>query len=197
MELRYDAVAIGCSMGGLQALRCLLGPLPGNFPLPVIVVSHVGSDGQGLLAELLGRDCAMPVTEAEDKAPVVSGRVFVAPAGYHLLVEDDRTFSLSVDPKVCNVRPSIDVLFESAADVYGKRLIGVVLTGANSDGARGLKAIRDAGGHGIVQDPASAMADAMPKAAIDAGGADRIVPLEDIAGTLLSILCEGLGAASR
>ncbi|HYD32510.1 MAG TPA: chemotaxis protein CheB [Azospirillaceae bacterium] len=185
---RYDAVMVGCSLGGLRALRAILQPLPADYPLPVIVVSHIGPDGQGLLAELLDEDCAMSVVEVEDKAPVVPGIIHVAPGGYHLLIEGDRTFSLSVDAKVRNVRPAIDVLFESAVDTYGGRLVGVVLTGANDDGAQGLKAIREAGGFGIVQDPATAEAATMPKAAFALAGADRVLALEDIALVLQSVI---------
>ncbi len=183
----FRAVAVGCSAGGLEALRHVLSPLPANFPLPVVVVAHIAPDGGSLLAELLAGTCRLPVTEAEEKAKAEGGHVYIAPPGYHLLVEEDETFSLSVDEKVCNVRPSIDVLFQSAADVWRAGLIGVVLTGANSDGTAGLRAIRQAGGYCLVQDPAQAFADTMPRSAIDAGLADCVAPLDDLAGQLMAL----------
>lgn len=175
-----EAVVVGCSAGGLEALSTLLPHLPAGFPMPVVVVAHTGADAEQLLAELLDRASPLPVAVAEDKGPVTPGRVHLAPTGYHLLIEPDRTFALSVDAKVCNVRPAADVLFQSAADVYGPGLVGVVLTGGNADGAAGLAAIHRAGGLGIVQDPATAVAPEMPRAAIAAGGADRILPLAEI-----------------
>ena len=149
-----------------------------------MVVTHSGADGDRLLADLLARDGALPVSVADEKEVPAPGGVYVAPAGYHLLIEADGAFALSVDPKVCNCRPSIDVLFESAADAYGERAIGVLLTGANSDGSRGLLAIRRAGGLTIAQDPATAAVPTMPQAAIDIGAAERVVPLCDIAAML-------------
>ena len=189
-----ELIAIGCSAGGFNALRTVLEALPRGFAVPVVVVCHVGDDGHDRLAELLGRHCAIAVEEVEDKAALTPRTVHVAPAGYHLLLEDNRSFSLSVDPKVCGVRPSVDVLFESVADVLPGRAIGVVLTGANHDGAHGLKAIRDGGGLGIVQDPEHAFASAMPKAAIATAGADHVAPLEEI-GALLVRLAGGAGGA--
>ena len=190
----FELIAIGCSSGGFAALRAVLEALPHDFPVPVAVVCHVGDDGGDRLAELLGRRCAICVEEAEDKVVLAPRTVHVAPAGYHLLLEEDRSFSLSVDPKVCGVRPSVDVLFESVADVLPGRAIGVVLTGSNQDGAQGLKAIRDRGGIGIVQDPKSAYSAAMPAAAIAIAGADHVVPLEDI-GELLVRLATGAARA--
>ena len=182
-----ELIVIGCSAGGFEALRMILGALPSGFPVPVIVVCHVGDDGSDRLAELLGRFCRIAVEEAEDKAPLRPRTVHVAPAGYHLLLEADRSFSLSVDPKVCGVRPSVDVLFESAADALPGRIIGVVLTGANQDGALGLKAIRESGGLGVVQEPESAVASAMPAAAIAIAGADHVAPLAAIGPLLVQL----------
>jgi len=183
----FELIAIGCSAGGFHALRTVLEALPRGFPVPLAVVCHVGDDGHDRLAELLGRHCAISVEEAEDKAPLTPRTVHVAPAGYHLMLEEDRSFSLSVDPKVCGVRPSVDVLFESVADVLPGRAIGVVLTGSNHDGALGLKAIRESGGLGIVEDPVSAFAAAMPSAAITMAGADHVVPLEAIGALLVRL----------
>lgn len=191
----FELIAIGCSAGGFNALRTVLEALPHGFAVPLAVVCHVGEDGHDRLAELLGRHCAIAVEEVEDKAALTPRTVHVAPAGYHLLLEADRSFSLSVDPKVCGVRPSVDVLFESVADVLPGRAIGVVLTGSNQDGARGLKAIRESGGLGIVEDPVSAFAAAMPSAAITVAGADHIMPLDGI-GALLVRLAGGRQSAS-
>ncbi|PWC52447.1 chemotaxis protein CheB [Azospirillum sp. TSO22-1] len=176
-----DAVVVGCSAGGLAALREILYGLPADFPVPVIVVAHHAADGDRLMAEILDRDSPLHVLGAEEKEKAVAGRVYLAPGGYHLLVEADGTFALSVDPKVCNCRPAIDVLFESAADAYGERLVGVLLTGANHDGSRGLLAIRRAGGRTVVQDPATAAVATMPQAAIDADAAQHVLPLHGIA----------------
>lgn len=184
---RYGAVVIGCSAGGLDILRLLLEPLPQGFPLPVIVASHISADGGGLLAQVLGACCALKVEEPEDKQPVLPGHIYVAPANYHLLVESDFTFALSVDQRVCCVRPSIDVLFAAASDVWGEQLVGVLLTGANDDGAMGMKNVRAAGGLTLVQDPTTAFADSMPLAAIAADSAHRIFAPEEIARVLSNL----------
>ncbi len=176
-----DAVVVGCSAGGLEALREILNDLPADFPVPVIVAAHHAAEGDLLMARILDRGSPLHVLGAEEKERAVAGRVYLAPGDYHLLVEADGTFSLSVDPKVCNCRPAIDVLFETAADAYGERLIGVLLTGANQDGSQGLLAIRKAGGLTVVQDPATAAVATMPQAAIDAGAAQRVLPLHGIA----------------
>ncbi|HEY0833194.1 MAG TPA: chemotaxis protein CheB [Azospirillum sp.] len=176
-----DAVVIGCSAGGLEALREILHGLPADFPVPIVVVAHHGADGDQLMAEVLERDSLLKVSTVEEKQPATPGHVHLAPGAYHLLVESDGTFSLTVDPKVCNCRPAIDVLFETAADAYGERLIGVLLTGANHDGSHGLLAIRRVGGRTVVQDPATAAAATMPQAAIDAGAAGHVLPLRGIA----------------
>ena len=184
---RFRAVVVGCSAGGLEALRRLLAPLPAGFPLPIVVVAHTSADAGGLLPELLDRVTPLPVVEAEEKMPVEPGRVHVAPPGYHLLIEADESFALSVDDKVRNVRPSIDVLFESAADVWGDGLIGVILTGANSDGTDGLTAIKRQGGTTYAEDPDAAYAETMPRSAIAAGVVDRVLPLDSIAGALAAL----------
>lgn len=180
----FRAVAVGCSAGGLEALRHLLAPLAPDFPLPIVVVCHLSPDGPSLLTELLAAVCRLAVVEAEDKMKAEPGRIHVAPPGYHLLAEEDETFSLSVDEKVCNVRPSIDVLFEAAADVWAEGLVGVLLTGANSDGTAGLRAIKRQGGYCLVQDPQRAFADTMPRSAIEAGLADCVLPVEEMAARL-------------
>lgn len=184
MTRPYDAVVIGGSAGAIQALPALLGQLPADFALPVTLVLHRLEGVGGHLAQYLDRHCALPVVEAEDKQPLQGGHVYLAPAGYHLLLEQQRHFSLSVDGRISYSRPSIDVLFESAADVYAERLVGVILTGANSDGSAGLARLKAAGGLAIVQDPETAMADFMPRAALKATQADQILSLQGIASLL-------------
>ncbi|MBS4097351.1 MAG: chemotaxis protein CheB [Sulfuricella sp.] len=184
----YQAVAIGCSTGGLAALEAILPALPADFPAALLVVMHSAPESRNLLVDLLARRCKLPVQEAEEKESVDPGKIYVAPPGYHLLIEDDHTFSLSNDAKVSYARPSLDVLFEAAADVYGSHLVGVVLTGANHDGAGGLKAIAAAGGLCLVQDPATAEARTMPESALKACPQARSVPLDELATVLIEVL---------
>ncbi len=164
----------------MEALSTILPFLPEDFSMPVAVVQHVREDGDNYLPEYLDRQCRLNVLEAKEKHTVKSGSIFIAPPGYHLLIERDLTFSLTVDPHVCYSRPSIDVLFETAADAYGQSLIGVVLTGANSDGAKGLRKIRTKGGLAIVQTPDTAEAQIMPSSALKIAGADHVLPLTGI-----------------
>lgn len=182
------AIAIGCSAGGLTALETVLGGLDRRIPSTVLVCCHTGSSDVDILCELLARHTQLPVVEAAERETARGGTVYVAPSGYHLLIEHDERFSLSVDPKVNFSRPSIDVLFASAADAYRDSLIGIVMTGANQDGARGLADIRGHGGLAIVQDPTDAEVRTMPQAALDIAGADHCVPLVAIA-PLLNRLC--------
>ena len=179
------AVVIGASAGAIQALSEILPKLPGDFPALVLVVVHIPANRANILAPLFEKKCRIAVHEAEDKEPAVPGAVFFAPANYHLLLEADLTLALSTDEPVLHSRPAIDVLFESAADALGSSLIGVVLTGANSDGARGLGAIAEAGGITIVEDPASAFAPAMPQAALAVCPGARVLPLHAIADALI------------
>lgn len=188
MTGHFEAVAIGCSTGGLAALEQILPALPEGFPAALIVVMHTAPESRNLLVELLGKRCRLPVKEAQERNKILPGTIFVAPPAYHLLVEDDRTFSLSSDPKVSYARPSVDVLFESAAHAYGERLIGIILTGANHDGSAGLRAIADAGGLCLVQDPAGAEARAMPEAALKSCATARSVPLGKMAETLIEVV---------
>lgn len=184
----YRAVVVGCSAGGVHALTTLLGGLAPNLHVPLIVVCHTGSEDVDMLREVLALKSPLPVQEALERHAPQPGTVYLAPAGYHLLVERDGCFALSVDARVCYSRPAIDVLFESAAAHYGAQLIGVVLTGANDDGAIGLKAIRDHAGMAIVQLPQDAVATAMPEAALRIAGADHVVVLMDIA-PIINHLC--------
>lgn len=187
MPRDVEAVVIGASAGAVDALSALLPPLRRDFPLPIIIVVHLPPDRRSAMAELFRAKCALQVREAEDKDAIMAGIVYFAPPDYHLLVEADRTFSLSCDAPVLFSRPSIDVLFESAADAYGPHLLGIVLTGANGDGARGLKAIIDAGSQAIVQTPSSAFASAMPEAALGMNPTAKSMTLQAIAAYLAEI----------
>ncbi|MEN5051240.1 MULTISPECIES: chemotaxis protein CheB [Brevundimonas] len=178
------AVVIGASAGGVQALLALLPALPADFPWPIFIVLHVPADRSNVLAPLFEAQCGLEVKEAEDKEPVRPGVVYFAPSDYHLLVEENGDLALSSDEAINYSRPSIDVLFESAADAYGEGLIGVILTGANNDGAAGLKAVHAAGGVALVQDPTAAYARTMPQAARQACHAALVLPLERIADYL-------------
>jgi two-component system chemotaxis response regulator CheB len=163
-----DAIVIGASAGAIEALNELLPRLCPSLDVPVIVVVHLPQRHQSLLPSLFAMRCGVPVCEPFDKQPVVAGTLWFAPADYHLLIDRERCFALSIDPPVLYSRPSLDVLFESAADVYGSRLAGVVLSGANEDGSQGASMIRKAGGQVLVQKPEEALATAMPEAAISA-----------------------------
>lgn len=178
------AIVIGGSVGAIEALSVILGSLPHEYPLPLFVVVHLPPDRKSGLTELFAARCQIQVKEAEDKEPIRSGTVYFAPPNYHLLVEPDFRLSLSSDEPVLYSRPSIDVLFESAADAYGNGLVGVILTGANNDGANGLRAVCEAGGTALVQKPETAEASAMPQAALNACPRARVMPLEEIAGAL-------------
>lgn len=183
-----QAVVLGCSAGGLTALETVLAQLDPALSQALIVCCHTGSSDVDMFCELLALHSTLPVVEAAERQPVQAGVVHVAPSGYHLLVETSHRFSLSVDPRVCYSRPAIDVLFASAAAAYRDRLIGVLMTGANHDGASGLAEIRRLGGIAIVQDPQDAEVPSMPQAALDLAGADHCVPLQAI-GPLLNHLC--------
>lgn len=180
----YRVVVVGASAGGLHALRTIVGTLPADFGLPVVVVQHRAKESE-LLCELLQECSGLPVAEVNDKQEIVPG-VWVGPPDYHLLL-DDGYFSLTTDEPVRYSRPSIDVMFESAADAYGMDVIGVVLTGANADGARGLRRIADAGGHVVVQDPESSEIRVMPRAALKAVPDACVLALESIGPHLAAI----------
>ena len=177
--MTFEIVVIGTSFGGLSALQTLLPALARDFPLPVVVVQHRGKDSDNL-CEFLQRHSALPLSEPNDKEAIAPGRVYLAPRDYHLLVERDG-FALSTEAPVAYARPSVNVLFESAADVYQKHVVGVVLTGANADGARGLAKIKAYGGLCVVEDPASAESRGMPQAAVAAVQPDAILPVGEIA----------------
>lgn len=181
---RFEAVVIGTSAGGVQALSTLLPAFSPGAGVAVLVVLHLPRDRRSLLVEVFQARCRFPVVIADDKMPVTPGTVFFAPPDYHLLVEPGGLIALSVDPPVHHSRPSIDVLFESAADAYRGALMGLVLTGSNPDGAAGLAAIDRAGGCTVVQDPATAEARWMPEAALRRVTADHVLPLDKIASML-------------
>jgi two-component system, chemotaxis family, protein-glutamate methylesterase/glutaminase len=183
---RVDAVVIGGSSGGVEALGRILPALGAELAVPVIVVLHQPASRPSLLAQLFRERCPPPVREAEDKLALEPG-VWFAPAGYHLYVEAERSFALSVDASEHFVRPAVDVLFDSAAQTFGARLAALVLTGANDDGALGARSVRKAGGLVMVQDPSSAVAPEMPRAAISLADPQIIAPL-DALGALLSTL---------
>jgi two-component system chemotaxis response regulator CheB len=186
--LSSDAIAaavIGASAGATDALGVILPALPADFAIPIIMTVHIPKDVPNLLIELFGPKTKLRIVEVEDKSPIVAGTIYVAPPDYHVLVEADGCLSLSVEAPVHFSRPSIDVLFESAALVYGPRLVGVLLSGASEDGARGLGVIRERGGRTLVQDPTTAQVPVMPAAAIRLGAAERVLTLQEIAAYLV------------
>ena len=177
-------VAIGTSLGGTSALQVLLPALPSNWPAAVTLIFHRAQDAGDTLERFLRKYSPMPVTEAQDKTPIMPGHLYYAPADYHLLVEDNH-FALSTEAAVSYARPSIDVLFESAAEMYGERVAGVILTGAGRDGAAGLGSIKARGGLTVVQSPDTAECASMPNAAIATGKVDKVLPLEEIVPFLM------------
>ena len=192
----YSVVVIGTSWGGLAALSTLLHDLPADFNLPIVVVQHRGKDSERLLAELLQDTTALNVCEIEDKEPLTAGTVHIAPANYHVLIEEGH-LSLSTDDMVRFSRPSIDVMFMSAADTYGARAVGVVLTGANEDGSRGLAQIARRGGVALVQDPKTAEIPIMPAAAIKAVPSAETLPLAALAPKLIELSRERATVGAR
>jgi two-component system chemotaxis response regulator CheB len=188
--MKYDAIVVGVSAGGMEALNAILPHLPADFPLGVIVMQHMHPTSDDFLVRYLNERCNLKVKQADEKEEIVPGVIYVAPANYHLMVEEDRTFALTVDEPVNYARPSIDMLFETAADAYGARLVGVILTGASSDGSHGLKRIKESGGLAIVQDPETAEADTMPMAAVNATEVDYVLPLEEIGPFLKRLTIE-------
>jgi two-component system chemotaxis response regulator CheB len=183
-------IVVGGSLGGTTALKEILQRLPPDFALPIAVVLHRHRESEALLVPVVQRGCPMPVGEAEDKEPIEGGRVYLSPPDYHLLIEGD-TFALSTDSLVNFARPSVDVLFDSAAEWKRRSVVAVILTGSGSDGARGARRVEDCGGTVLVQDPATAEGSWMPSAAIAATECARVLSLSAIAQALVAI------AASR
>ncbi|MDR7333806.1 chemotaxis protein CheB [Roseateles asaccharophilus] len=188
---RIELVVIGASAGGVAALLALLAPLPAGFALPLAIVLHLLPRHESQLASVLTHHLGRPVHEPRDKEVVQPGAIYVAGADYHLLIESDRSFAFSSEPPVSFSRPSIDVLMQSAADAYGPAVAGVLLTGANLDGADGMAAIRARGGLTLVQDPGEAEVATMPRAALARFTPDQVLPLKGLRDTLLR-----LGAAA-
>ncbi|MHC8286593.1 chemotaxis protein CheB [Pseudomonas sp. XS1P51] len=187
-DLPYvEAIVIGASAGGVEALLNILGPLREGFVLPIIVVLHLPDAHRSQLAEVFARRVSLPVLEAHDKTLIEAGTLYFAGPGYHLSVERDRTFSLSLEDRVHYSRPAIDYLFESAADAYGPTLAAVLLTGANRDGASGRAHVKQRGGLTIVQDPGEAQVATMPLAALDEHQPDHILPIRGIGRLLVEL----------
>lgn len=186
-EENYEAIVIGTSAGGFLALSTLLEKLPPDYFIPIVVVQHRAKDSRDLFEDVLQRKCRIAIKQADEKEMVDSKTVYIAPPDYHLLIEMDRTFSLSSESHVQFSRPSIDVLFESAAYVYKDKLIGIILTGANTDGAVGITTIKRLGGVTIAQDPAEAQYSLMTQASIDTKSVNHIWRLSVIRDFLLSL----------
>ncbi len=182
---RFRAIVIGASAGAVEALGAILPKLPAQFPIPVMVVVHIPAESRFSLVDLFQKRCQVKLLEAADKEPIQAGTVYFAPPDYHLLVEKDFHLSLSSEEQVMFSRPSIDVLFETASDAFGTGLCGVILSGANSDGAKGLQAIVQNGGVAVVQLPESARSSAMPEAALLVCPSALVLQLEQI-GTFLA-----------
>lgn len=187
----YSIMAIGASWGGVEALSVLVKTLPSNWPLPVVIVQHQHAHSGTALERILSRKTSLKVVDAEDKLALEKGMICIAPANYHLLAESDGTLSLSIEAPVNYSRPSIDVSFTSLADVYGRRCIGVLLTGANEDGVEGLRQIRSQGGLTIAQNPDEAEAPVMPEAAIAAGVVDCVLSLKEIVPYITKMMRDG------
>jgi two-component system, chemotaxis family, protein-glutamate methylesterase/glutaminase len=184
---RIEGIAIGASVGGVEALSLLLPALPSDLAAPVFIVLHQPRDRPSLLVDIFRLKCDLSVREAEDKEAVEPGTIYFAPPDYHLLVDEGPCIALSADDLVNYSRPSIDVLFESAADVYEDRLLGILLTGANEDGASGMEAVHRAGGLTVVQEPETALAASMPASALRRTPIDRVLSLDGIAALLRSL----------
>lgn len=185
--MSYRAIVMGASAGGLNAIMTIVSALPADFKLPIVVVQHLSPISDSYWISHIDRASAVTVKEADEKEKIEGGVVYVAPPNYHLMIERNETLSLSVDVKVNYARPSIDVLFESAADAYKDQLIGVVLTGSNSDGAAGLRRIKSYGGLAVAQQPDTAESSFMPAAAIEATEVDYILTLSEIAHLLTAM----------
>lgn len=187
LKTEYEIIVLGVSTGGFKALEVVLSKLPQDFNLPLVIVQHRKKDPDDFFIEYMNGKTSLHIKEAEDKEEIKPGVGYIAPPDYHLLVERNHTLSLSVDSPLKYARPSIDILFESAAEAYESKVAGVVLTGASDDGSEGLKKIRECGGMAIIQNPATAEAPIMPESAIKIAGADHILSLENIGRFLGSL----------
>lgn len=185
--MNYKAIVIGASAGGFNALKELISALPSDFSIPIIIVQHISPTSDNYMARYLDKISKLTVKEADEKEKILPGYVYISPPNYHLLIEEDHTLSLSNDAKKNYSRPSIDILFETAMYAFGDELIGIVLTGANNDGAEGLKQIKDNGGYCIVQDPSEAESESMPMAAIETSNPQKVLKLNAIVKALVKI----------
>ena len=185
--MRYEAIVIGVSSGGMNAMKIMFSLLPKEFKIPVIIVQHVGARSDSHWIKLLNAQSRINIKEADEKERIENGNVYIAPPNYHLLIEKNKTFSLTIDERVNYARPSIDVLFESAAEAYRNKLIGVVLTGSNNDGGNGIKRIKKYGGLAVIQDPQTAESSYMPASAIAAVTPDHVLSLDDITQLLIKL----------
>ena len=185
--MKYEAIVIGVSSGGMNAMKVIFSLLPKNFRTPIIIVQHMGARSDSQFIRLLNNQSNVSIKEADEKEEIENGNVYIAPPNYHLMIERDKTFSLTIEERVNYARPSIDVLFESAADAYQDKLIGVILTGSSSDGTAGLKKIKEYGGLTIAQDPKTAESGYMPASAITMVPMDFILSLEEIIKLLIKI----------
>lgn len=185
--MQYEAIVIGVSSGGLNALKFIFSALPADFNMPIIIVQHISARSDNQWIKLLNDKSNLNIKEADEKEIIEKGNVYMAPPNYHLLIEKNKTFSLTIDEKVNFARPAIDVLFESAAEAYENKLIGIILTGSSSDGTLGLKKIKEYGGLTIVQDPKTAESSFMPASAMAVVNVDHVLPLEGMADLLVGL----------
>lgn len=185
--MRYEAIVVGISSGGMNLLKIMFSSLPTDFNTPIIIVQHVGANSNSHWIKLLNEKSNLNLKEADEKEKIENGTVYFAPPNYHLLIEKDRTFSLTIDERVNFARPSIDVLFESAAEAYKNTLIGIVLTGSNNDGNQGIKRIKECGGLIIIQDPTTAESPYMPSSALTFVESDHILSIENIIALLIAL----------
>ena len=183
----YEAIVIGTSSGGINALKFLFSALPIDFSIPIIIVQHISPRSDNQWIKLLNINSKLYLKEADEKEKIEHGKVYIAPPNYHLIIERNKTFSLTIDERVNYSRPSIDVLFESAAEAYKNKLIGVILTGSNNDGTNGIKRIQECGGLIIAQDPETAESSYMPASAIATNQPDYILSLEEITALLIKL----------
>ncbi len=184
----FEVIVIGSSAGGLNALKYIITNLSDNFNIPIIIVQHIAPNFDSRFPDLLNNKTGQIVKEVEEKEKIKKGFIYFAPPNYHILIEKDKSFSLSCEEKRNYSRPSIDILFESAAEIYFEKLIGIILTGANRDGAEGLKKIKEFGGFTIVQNPKEALSSTMPLAAIDSVEVEEVLSLSEIVYKLNSFI---------
>jgi two-component system chemotaxis response regulator CheB len=185
--MHYEAIVIGVSSGGMNAMKIMFSLLPTDFNIPIIIVQHISPRSDNQWITLLNDKSSLHIKEADEKEKIEKGKIYIAPPNYHLLIEKNKTFSLTIDERVNFARPSIDVLFESAAEVYKNKLIGVILTGSNNDGTEGMKRIKEYGGLTIAQDPETAESAFMPASVIAAMQVDQVLSLDGIINLLIKI----------